>query len=229
MTSVERQVAGELVQEANRDRARHGLPPLRQDPGLTQAAWRHAQRMVPTGKLSHDLPGESDLTVRVQAEGVRCTTVAENLAKAPTAAMINDGWMHSPPHRRNLLDPRLNSVGVAVMKVGGELYAVQDFAREVKSLTGGQQAQQVSSLLRQRGLQILPDSAPARSYCNNTPNGTRSSPRLVIHYSTANLTQLPKQVDHAIASGTYRRADVGVCSASTQNGFKAYRIVILLY
>lgn len=229
MNSVERQAATELVQEANQDRARYGLPPLRQDPELVEAAWRHAQRMAPAGKLSHDLPGEPNLTVRVQAAGVRCTTVAENIAKAPTASMINDGWMHSPPHRRNLLDPRLNAVGVAVVKVNGELYAVQDFAREVQSLTGSQQEEQVSSLLRKRGLRILPNSAPARSYCNSTPRPTRSSPRLVIKYSTSDLSQLPQQVKHGIGAGKYRSADVGVCGASTQNGFRAYRIVILLY
>ncbi|HET9088237.1 MAG TPA: CAP domain-containing protein [Acidobacteriaceae bacterium] len=229
MDSVERQASGELVKEANQDRARYGLPPLRQDADLVKAAWLHAQRMVPTGRLSHDLPGEPSLTARVQAAGVRCTTVAENLAKAPTANMINDNWMHSPPHRRNLLDPRLNSVGIAVVKVGGELYAVQDFAREVKSLSGSQQEEQVSSLLRKRGLRILPDSAPARSYCNGTPRGARSSPRLVIKYSTSDLSQLPQQVKHGIGAGKYRSADVGVCSASIQNGFRAYRIVILLY
>lgn len=229
MTRTERQAAIELFQEANQDRAAYRLQPLRLDPDLTYAAWRHAQRMVPTGRLSHDLPGEPDLTVRVQQAGVRCSTVDENLAESPTASTINNEWMHSPPHRANLLDPRVNAVGIAIMNVHGELYAVQDFAREVKTLTQPQQEEQVSRLLRGRGLQILPDPAVARSYCGNASNGKRPLPRLIMKYSTADLTQLPPQVKQGLASGTYRRADVGVCSGTTQNGFAAYRIVILLY
>lgn len=229
MTPTEQQAAGELFQAANQDRAANRLPGLRQDSALTQAAWRHAQRMIQAGTLSHDLPGEPDLIARVQQAGVRCSTVDENLAEAPTAKAINNEWMHSPLHRANLLDPRVNAVGIAIVKVGGELYAVQDFAREVESLTRQQQEQQVSSLLHRRGLQVLPDSAMARSYCGSSPNRKRPLPRLVMRYSTSDLTQLPRQVEQGITSGTYHRADVGACSESTQNGFTAYQMVILLY
>lgn len=229
MSSAERQAASELFQEANQDRAANQLSALQQDSALTQAAWQHAQRMVRAGTLSHDLPGEPDLIVRVQQAGVRCSTVDENLAEAPTADAINKEWMHSPPHRANLLDPRVNSVGIAVVKVGDELYAVQDFAREVKSLTRPQQEQQVSFLLMQRGLQMLPDSGLARSYCGNSPDRKRPLPRLVMKYSTSDLTLLPQQVKQGIAAGTFHRADVGACSESAQNGFTAYQVVILLY
>lgn len=229
MTANEQRASAELFQLANEDRARHNLQPLRQDAMLLQAAWQHAQPMVRAGVLSHQLPGEPDLVVRIQRVGVRCSTVAENLADAPSPGQINNEWMHSPPHRANLLDPRLNAVGIAVIQAHGEFFAVQDFARTVATLTPPQQEQQVASLLQSRGLQILGNSALARSYCGNSPRRQRPLPRLVMQYSTADLSQLPQQVKQGIRSGTSHRAIVGACHASEQNGFAAYQMVILLY
>lgn len=229
MTSAERDAAAQLVQDANQDRAGQNLPPLREDLALTQAAWQHAQRMVEAGTLSHQLPGEPDLTARVQQAGVRCSTVAENVAEGPTADRINDEWMHSEAHRANLLDPRLNAVGVAVVKQHGELFAVQDFAREVETFTPQQQEHEVASLLASHGLQVEVNSALARSYCGSSPSRSRQLPRLVMKYSTTDLTRLPQQVLQGATSGTYHKAIVAACSPADENGFTAYQIVILLY
>jgi uncharacterized protein YkwD len=59
---------------------------------------------------------------------VHFISAAENVAQGPTAAVIHQEWMNSPPHRENLLDPELDSMGVAVVARNGELFAVQDFA-----------------------------------------------------------------------------------------------------
>ena len=40
--------------------------------------------------------------------------------------------MNSPPHRANILDPEMDSLGVAVIERNGELFAVQDFALAVQ-------------------------------------------------------------------------------------------------
>jgi uncharacterized protein YkwD len=37
--------------------------------------------------------------------------------------------MNSPAHRDNLLDRELDSIGIAVVERGGQLFAVQDFSR----------------------------------------------------------------------------------------------------
>jgi hypothetical protein len=229
MTPAEQSAAAELIQSANEDRVPDNLQPLHPDPALTKAAWLHAQRMVQSGTLSHQLPGEPDLIVRVQQAGVHCSTVAENVAEAPTANKINDEWMHSAAHRVNLLDPRVNAVGIAVIKEHGELFAVEDFAREMTALTPTQQEQQVASLLSSHGLRIENDSAQARAYCNGASRQTRPLPQLVMRYSTTDLSRLPQQVEQGITSGTYHRAVVGACGAANQNGFAAYQMVILLY
>ena len=116
MNDDERSAAADLLQATNQDRSSQGLEPLRPDPALSRAAWEHAQRMVASGTLSHQLPGEPDIIVRVQQVGLHCSTVAENVAEAPTTGQINDEWMHSPAHRANLLDPRVNTVGIAIVR-----------------------------------------------------------------------------------------------------------------
>ncbi len=229
MNSTEQQAAAELFQAANQDRADNNLPSLRHDSALTHAAWKHAQTMVPSGTLSHQLPGEPGLTARIQQAGVHCSMVAENVAEAPTAERINDEWMHSFSHRANLLDPKVNAVGIAVVEKHGELFAVQDFAREMTALTAPQQEKQVASLLTAQGLQVLQQGATARAYCSGAPRHGQPLPKLVMRYSTADLSQLPQQVKQGIASGSYHRAVVGACGAANQNGFSAYQMVVLLY
>lgn len=229
MNAEEQRAAYELVQLANQDRARHGLPPLRQDAALTRAAWKHAQLMVPAGVLSHRLPGEPELIRRVQQAGVQCSTVAENLGEAPTPDQINTGWMHSPPHRANLLDPRVREVGIAVVQQGRELYAVQDFARELTALSRPQQEQQVAGLLRARGLRILAGDSPARSYCGGTPQATRPVPRLITKYTSSNLDTLPQAVEQRIETYRFHAAQIAACNESHQGGFTSYQIVLLFY
>jgi len=229
MTSTERKAAAELFQSANQDREPRHLQPLQWDAKLTQAAWLHAQRMVQARRLSHQFSGEPPLIVRVQRTGVHCTTVAENLADYPTASQINNEWMHSPPHRANLLDPRLNAVGIAVVKFNGELYAVQDFARLLTPMTSAQQEQQVASLLTARGLQVQRNSALARSYCGNSSGEKRPIPKLVMQYSSTDLSRLPPQAEKGIAGHKYHLAIVGACPAAHPGGFTTYQVVILLY
>ena len=38
--------------------------------------------------------------------------------------------MKSPPHRANILDKDMNSVGIGVVEQRGQLFAVEDFSQE---------------------------------------------------------------------------------------------------
>ena len=126
-----------LLDAANRDRAAHGLQALQWDAALAAAARAHAQRMAQHNALSHQFPGEAPMQDRARQAGARFSLVAENVALGPTAAGIHTQWMNSPPHRANLLDHELNSVGIAVVQSGGTLFAVEDFSNAVPSLSLG--------------------------------------------------------------------------------------------
>jgi hypothetical protein len=125
----------ELLKYANEARQRAGAPPLAWNQWLAQAARKHAQMMVDRGQLSHEFPGEPPLLQRVIDSGIRFDSSAENVALGETPSEIHQGWMESPGHRTNLLNPKYNAVGIVVMRRGIVLYAVQDFAHTVPELT----------------------------------------------------------------------------------------------
>ena len=117
-----------IFDSVNRERAARQLKPVRWDAGLAAAARGHAQKMAQAGQISHQFPGEYDFAMRVRMAGVHFVSVAENVAEAPNVAMLHEEWMNSPPHRENILDPDLDSLGVSVIERNGEFFAVQDFA-----------------------------------------------------------------------------------------------------
>jgi len=63
-------------------------------------------------------------------QGCHATVVAENLAYGNvSAAKIVDAWMASPGHRANILDGRLNRIGVSAVYARGRWNVVADFTR----------------------------------------------------------------------------------------------------
>lgn len=128
-------LASRIFELANQDRAEQGLPPLEWDAALARSAQAHAEIMSQEPALSHQYPDEPGLVDRARTAGVHFQIIAENIASGWSADQINNGWMHSPPHRKNLLDPRLDALGVAVVRRGGQLYAVEDFAETAQSLS----------------------------------------------------------------------------------------------
>jgi uncharacterized protein YkwD len=122
------------MQATNEDRAQHGLGPLRWDPALARAAQAHAYQMVRHGELSHQYAGEPDLMTRAGHDGAHFSTVAENVAVAPTPQSVESEWMHSPHHRQNILDARLTTVGIGLVRQGNNLWAVEDFSAAVEQM-----------------------------------------------------------------------------------------------
>jgi uncharacterized protein YkwD len=226
-----------LFDAANRERVARGLPQLRWDEALAAAARDHAARMAQSNTLSHQLPGEAPLQDRARIAGARYTVIAENVAEGPTAETIHSGWMHSPHHRANLLDPELNAIGIAVVIAesrngsGGMLFAVQDFSQSVASLNFQQQERQVSEQLAARGVQVSSGNDDARKTCGTSDRewfGPR--PSLVLRFEASDLSRLPVQLEQKLQSGKYRAAAVGACQPpSSGNSFTHFRIAVLLF
>ena len=100
-----------LLREINRVRALHGLPGLRFDGRLEDAAKSHTRHMLITDALLHGPFG-----TRLLRFGVRGNVLGENLGwgsgPAGTARGIVATWLSSPIHRANLLRPAFTRVGV---------------------------------------------------------------------------------------------------------------------
>ena len=147
--------ATQLMQATNQDRAQHGLGPLRWDPALARAAQAHAHQMVRHGELSHQYAGEPDLMTRAGHDGAHFSTVAENVAVAPNPQSVESEWMHSPPHRHNILDPRLTTVGIGLVRQGNNLWAVEDFSAAVVQMGSSQIEQKVEQMVAERGIRSV--------------------------------------------------------------------------
>ncbi|WP_176441708.1 CAP domain-containing protein [Granulicella rosea] len=219
-----------LLAAANQDRALHGLGPVRWDARLTQAAVVHAREMARRGGISHQFSGEPDLADRASTAGARFSLVTENVAEAPNSAQIHDMWMHSAGHRANLLDPKVDSVGISVIQRDGQLYAVEDFARSVSEMSFAAQEAVVSRLVAKSGLSVSEEAEDARRTCA-LPTGFAGArkPWFVMRYSSADLTQLPAELTSRLGSGKYHAAAVGACSAEKPGTFAGYNIAVLLY
>jgi hypothetical protein len=223
-----------LLAAANQERVSRGLTLLRRDPQLARAAARHASAMAAHGSISHQFPGEQELTDRGAAAGVAFSAISENVAEAPSVIQIHDMWMHSEHHRANLLDPAIDSAGISVVMRGHELYAVEDFAKTVRSVSLEEQESAIASLLARQGRMTLAgdrDSvSAARATCakSNGYAGSRK-PWFVMRFTSDSLTRLPDELTSRLASGRYHQAAVGACAADRQTAFTSYNFAVLLY
>ncbi len=119
----------ELFASINQARQAQGLPPLRWDDRLAAAARRHAELMAERGSAQHGFDGEPSLSTRVKQAGARFSWLSENVTQGPTARFIHSQFMNSGPHRANILDREMDSIGVGVVERGGQLFAVEDLSQ----------------------------------------------------------------------------------------------------
>jgi hypothetical protein len=203
-----------LFAQANAERSQRGLQALR---------WNRAS-------ISHQYPGEPELSARGRRAGARFSLIAENVAESPDAVRMHDAWMHSPGHRANLLDPQVDSVGIRVVSRGGELYAVEDFARTVTDVSLPEQESAVEAqLVTVAQVTILPPSDDSRRTCAmDTGYAGSWRPTFVMRYTTTNLTLLPGELRAQLESGHYGRATVGACRLEAQD-FTSYKVAVMLF
>ena len=223
-----------LLSEANQDRVARNLNLLKRDPMLSQAALYHAFQMADHADISHGFPGEPDLSQRGASAGVHFSLITENVAEAQDPTIIHDLWMHSSGHRANLLDPAVNVVGIAVVTRNEEVFAVEDFASTVETMSLDQQELTVAALLNTSGLSIgnadTQNVANARQTCTmSTGYAGLRQPWYIMRYTASRLDQLPEQIKTRLGSGRYKQAVIGACPPTETGVFSSYSIAILLY
>jgi uncharacterized protein YkwD len=107
----------------NAQRHSHGLPALRLNAKLSQAAQAHSRDMVRRRYFSHTTPEGLSFADRIRATGymraahrwVVGETLAWGWGDRSSAGRIVQGWMHSPPHRKEILEPSFREVGIGVV------------------------------------------------------------------------------------------------------------------
>ena len=119
----------ELFAAVNQARRAQGLAPLRWDESLATAARRHAEVMAEHGSAQHGFEGEPSLSARVKQAGAHFSWLSENVIQGPSPEFIHTQFMKSPPHRANILDRDMDSIGVGVVEQGTQLFVVEDFSQ----------------------------------------------------------------------------------------------------
>jgi uncharacterized protein YkwD len=110
----------QLVNEVRARGARCGersfgpAPPVRLSGTLAGVAFGHANDMARHNYFEHeDLAGHSPAD-RVRAVGYQEKLVGENIAYGPKSAdEVVQGWLDSPGHCENIMDPRFAEMGIA--------------------------------------------------------------------------------------------------------------------
>lgn len=123
----------------NQQRAEYHLPQLEYDIGLAELARQHSYNMQAYGFFDHKDQKGDYVSERHQKNynQLIVSSIGENLArffnseKVFTPQEIVDGWMNSPEHRKNMLDPDYTHLGVGVVISNSTLLATQNFATEI--------------------------------------------------------------------------------------------------
>jgi len=228
-----RAVVEQIFALGNQARAQAGVASLAWDPALAAAALQHCRTMAAAGPIAHQYRGEPDLGSRAAKAGAHFGLIEENVGLAPSAAAVHQGWMQSPGHRKNLLSPEVDHVGIAVVYARGVLYAVADYSAAVENLSPAQVETRVATLVRASGVSILADPKLARSACagdDDLPRSAAARPAWMIRWQNSDLAHLPQDLVKQLASGNYRKAAIGTCPAQNGRGaFTSYRVAVLLY
>lgn len=110
-----------LLRLTNAERAKSGLPLLRENPQLMRAAAMKGEHMLRHDYFEHTSPDGLTPWVWFDRAGYSYRYAGENLAIDFTEAEdIVTAWLRSPGHRRNLLADRYEETGLAV--VTGEFH-----------------------------------------------------------------------------------------------------------
>ena len=236
--------AHQLFSLLNAQRVQIGLPPLEWDDALARVARQHSLLMAEHQELSHQFPGEANLTQRLI--DVPSSHFGENLAV--DSLSIKDAHyalMHSSPHRANILDPDYTDVGIGVVQSGNLYWVSQDFAHRVVQVSNEAAADMVASAFQEQrhaaGLPAL-ERSPAGDLSRLVSKMSRKGrlnvddaltlprSRSAVAYTTPDPGQLSEDALHLARTVEVRRFAVGVCFAPATGYPKGiYWILIVLF
>lgn len=221
----------QLVAMINQERARAGLPALKVDDRLTQAARAHSVLMAQKKQLSHQFPGELPLQERLAATHLRFNSDAENVAYDYSVQQAHEGLMHSPPHRENILSPKYNTIGIGVVRSGEIIWVTEDFANRLQeySVNDAENAI-IAAFERERRrthhptAQVTRLSELRRMACAMGKAGrldSRAPLKLLnaeatVVYTEADPTRLPPNAIKMAHDNSVKRFGVGACFAGSE-------------
>ena len=232
----------ELLQMANADRAKSGLPPLKMDEGLMRAARAHAAKMASQNQISHQFSGEPALTQRLAASStLHLNRAGENVAIADNAEDAYYALMASPGHRDNLMSPSFNVAGFGVLRSGHRIYVAQDFGSSLPSYSLRQAQELVFASVEQLRAQAkMPrlqrvdsgstqSSACAMARADSLNAAAAPAGAYMLRYTSMLPEELPSNISKVIAQRGLHTYSAGTCYARTQKYPSGAYWVVLIF
>lgn len=106
-----------LIEMTNKERQKQGLPSVAENEALNKAAQLKAQNMFAESYWAHFAPSGKTPWDFILGAGYKFTYAGENLAKNfYNSDDVVKAWMASPTHRDNLLNPKYQDIGIAVVE-----------------------------------------------------------------------------------------------------------------
>lgn len=106
-----------LIELTNKEREKVGLPPVSENSALKEAARMKASNMFSENYWSHFAPSGKSPWDFILGSGYKFSFAGENLAKNfYNSEDVVVAWMNSQTHKENILNPKYNDIGIAVVE-----------------------------------------------------------------------------------------------------------------
>lgn len=112
-------VEAEVVRLVNVERAKVGLPALKNDWELARVAEHKSQDMATKKYFDHNSPTYGSPFTMLKNYGISYRSAGENIAQGQrSAAEVVNAWMNSSGHRANILNKNYTHIGVGYVSNG---------------------------------------------------------------------------------------------------------------
>ncbi|SHE57783.1 spore coat assembly protein SafA/uncharacterized protein, YkwD family [Caloramator proteoclasticus DSM 10124] len=127
-------IESEVVRLVNIERAKAGLPALKENWQLSRVARYKSQDMINKNYFSHYSPTYGSPFDMIESFGIKFSAAGENIAMGQrTPQEVMNAWMNSPGHRSNILSPSYTEIGVGLAKdKTGKCYWTQMFIKPIR-------------------------------------------------------------------------------------------------
>jgi uncharacterized protein YkwD len=215
-----------LLEWVNRERTAHNMNPLRFLPGLRALAVEHSKDMASHQKLTHLSSSGKLYSDRLVDAGLYFIEIGENVATSETfdVAFIHQGFMSSPEHRDNILNPNFDTAGIGIVHSQDQKYFItQDFFRSLKSLETDEAEisiqDEINNIRKRNALPPLFFHKMANNFARRHSQKKACGQPLLniadflgethIHFITTPVLVIPKNISREIATEMYETGAVG--------------------
>jgi uncharacterized protein YkwD len=238
----------EVFELLNKEREKQGLSIIRLSEPLSLLARKHSQDIASHENLGHLSSSGKDYTDRLVEDRFYFKRNGENVVRSDSflAELIHEGFMKSPGHRENILDPEFDEVGIGIVLSEKKVYYVTpDFLLSLvpqdEKQAKNQIKRKINELRKESSLAPLVFLNDADGYASRYSSckaeGKPAPPfpahlggALILHNSSPSLENVYSVYKEKAIDEIYETAGLGICFIrNEENRVGCYFITLLLF